>query len=422
MEVAVLAVAVMLAAAGFALVLPKLARGPVQPDFDAYYSAARMLNAHLPLYGAIPDSIMGPGSPPAPHREYVYPPLFAGVLRPLARLPYRTASLLWLVCNVATLGVLVQLTRRLSATARRHSWRTLAALVALPAVYITWFEGQVSLLIAALMLVAVAETTQQRTAASLRSDLLAGAALGLAGAIKVYPVLLIPVFIWHRRWRVVASAIAVGALATGLGAMLSGGTEATMDWVHRVLPAVAERSWPGNQSLSAVVERLGPTKQFMVWTGSSEREVNLRVLLSDRQTATMISRVAQVLLVLISGLAILRRGALASRRALGPDLALATLLMSLVAPVVWEHYYVQLIIPFVLLLESAQHVRMSRYALLISALLIVLQRYWRLLLFVDESGWVLMFGFLGVMAMWVAMLRICADRSLSEADPEPVPA
>lgn len=406
--------AVCLAAVGFALVAPTLARGPVQRDFDAYYSAARMLNAQLSPYGAIPDSIMGDGSPSAPHREYVYPPLLAGVLRPVAALHYRAASLAWLGGNLALLVVLWRLLCRLSVTARRYRWWTLAALATLPAVYISWIEGQVSLLIGALMLWCVVETTAATTDSARRSEFLAGAALGLAGAIKVYPVLLIPVYVWHRRWRVVASAITVGVLATGFGAVIGGGLRPTEEWFRRVLPSVAERAWPGNQSVVAVVERLAPTPAIMVWTGTSERPVRLRPVLSTQSVARSVGRSAQLLILVISALAILRRGALASRRALAADLALAVLVISLVVPVVWDHYYIQLLIPAALLIDAASG-QIARRVLLVAALLILLQRYWRLLLWIDESGWVLAFGFLGVLAMWAAMLPRCAKRAADGA-------
>lgn len=406
--------AVFLAAVGFALVAPKLARGPVQRDFDAYYSAARMLNARLSPYGAIPDSIMGDGSPPAPHREYVYPPLLAGMLRPVAALPYRAASLAWLCGNFALLIVLWRLLCRLSVTARRYRWWTLAVLATLPAVYISWFEGQVSLLIGTLMLWCVAETTAAASNSAVRSELLAGAVLGLAGAIKVYPVLLIPVYVWHRRWRVVASAIAAGVLATAFGAVVGGGFRPTEEWFRRVLPAVAERAWPGNQSVVAVVERFAPTPPIIVWAGTSERAVRLRPVLPTQVVARGVSRSAQFVILVISALAILRRGALASRRALAADLALAVLVMSLVVPVVWDHYYIQLLIPAALLIDAASD-QIARRVLLATALLILLQRYWRLLLWLDESGWVLAFGFLGVLAMWAAMLPRCAKRAADRA-------
>lgn len=406
--------AVFLAAVGFALVAPKLARGPVQRDFDAYYSAARMLNAQLSPYGAIPDSIMGDGSPPAPHREYVYPPLLAGMLRPVAALPYRAASLAWLCGNFALLIVLWRLLCRLSVTARRYRWWTLTVLATLPAVYISWFEGQVSLLIGTLMLWCVAETTAAASNSAVRSELLAGAVLGLAGAIKVYPVLLIPVYVWHRRWRVVASAIAAGVLATAFGAVVGGGFRPTEEWFRRVLPAVAERAWPGNQSVVAVVERFAPTPPIIVWAGTSERAVRLRPVLPTQVVARGISRSAQFVILVISALAILRRGALASRRALAADLALAVLVMSLVVPVVWDHYYIQLLIPAALLIDAASD-QIARRVLLATALLILLQRYWRLLLWLDESGWVLAFGFLGVLAMWAAMLPRCAKRAADRA-------
>jgi hypothetical protein len=403
----VLTVAIVaLAVAGFALALRQLVRLPPQLDFDAYYSAARMANAHLPLYATPPDSIMGPQSPASPHREYVYPALLAGLLRPLAMLPYRWASALWLAANVAFVGWLSLLVGELLPWARRHRWWTLTAIVLLPATYVTWIEGQLSLVIAALILLAAVAATRTDDSTR-RPDMMAGIALGLAGALKVYPVVLIPVFAFHRRWRIVAIAMATGMVATGAGMLLAGGVADTTYWFTHVLRAVAERPWPANQSIAAVMERLAPTAPFEVWTGVASAPVQLRAIVASRDTAIVLARALQLSLLALSTLVVVRRNRVGTSRALLADLALGILLMSLVVPVVWDHYYVQLLLPAALLAGEAAHDAISRHALLAAALLVLLQRFWRQLLHIDHSGLVLMCGMIGVFVLWGATARLC---------------
>lgn len=407
---------VALAIVGIALGLRQLISSPLQRDFDAYYSAARMANAGFSVYAPTVDSLLGPGSPAPPHREYVYPPLLAGLLRPVAALPYRVAATGWLLGNIALLGILLLAVRRVSAVARHHYWWTLALLIALPATYITWIEGQVSLILAVLILLAVPSLAGVAAPAGRPgNDMRAGVALGLAGALKVYPVVLLPIFAWHRRWRVVAAAVITGVLATGIGAGLAGGVGDLRYWFTHILRGVAQRPWPANQSLAACLERLASTAPLSVWTGSAEVMVPLRALLPSREVAVALTLSVQVALLLVSACVLWRRRAHRSDHALRRDVGLAVLLMSVVVPVVWDHYYTQLLLPAALLADDASRDRVSRRALLAAGLLIVLQRFWRQwLLHVDASGLVLMCGLLGVLVLWAATMRLYIRRDADD--------
>ena len=78
---------------------------PEQKDFATYYLAAAMLNAGDsriyetdPLYDIAIEKNVRDFAPP-----YVYPPLFASILRPIANLPYNSAKGVWFTVNVLLL-------------------------------------------------------------------------------------------------------------------------------------------------------------------------------------------------------------------------------------------------------------------------------------------------------------------------------
>jgi hypothetical protein len=79
-------------------------------DARAYYDAATRLNAGQPLYPA--------GIDPSSNRIYLYPPLLAFVLRPLALLPYEAFALIW---ELVVIGAFVALVRHLGVR-RRSTW------------------------------------------------------------------------------------------------------------------------------------------------------------------------------------------------------------------------------------------------------------------------------------------------------------
>jgi len=79
-------------------------------DAHAYYEAASRLNAGLPLYP--------PGIDPNSNHIFLYPPMLAILLRPLALLPYEVFALFW---ELIVIGCLVALVRYLGVR-RRSTW------------------------------------------------------------------------------------------------------------------------------------------------------------------------------------------------------------------------------------------------------------------------------------------------------------
>ncbi len=98
-NLALFAAAVLGAAAGIAVAYMHVVGDPLN-DARAYYDAAARLNAGLPLY---PEGI-----DPSSNRIYLYPPLLATLLRPLALLPYEAFALVWELVVVTTFALLVR--------------------------------------------------------------------------------------------------------------------------------------------------------------------------------------------------------------------------------------------------------------------------------------------------------------------------
>ena len=69
-------------------------------DAHAYYDAANRLNAAAPLYPSDAD--------PSSNRIYLYPPLLAIALRPLALLPYPAFAFVWEAVVIASFALLLQ--------------------------------------------------------------------------------------------------------------------------------------------------------------------------------------------------------------------------------------------------------------------------------------------------------------------------
>jgi hypothetical protein len=98
-ELVLIVLAVFGAAAGVAVAWMHVVGDPLA-DAHAYYEAASRLNAGQPLYP--------PGIDPSSNHIYLYPPLFAVLLRPLALLPYSLFALAWELIVVLAFVVLLR--------------------------------------------------------------------------------------------------------------------------------------------------------------------------------------------------------------------------------------------------------------------------------------------------------------------------
>jgi len=171
-------------------------------DFTVFYAAARQVwltgNPYeIPIRAATP---------------YLYPPLFAQLLTPLAWLSLPVAAFLWAVGNILAVGWLWRLVQPvLPATPDQNLPHAGWWLVLGPVLLGNFLLGQVNLWIAALVTFALlADAQRQRAAAG-------GLALAAAVSVKISPVLLIPYFVGRRAWRL----LAWWAVWMGLGNALS---------------------------------------------------------------------------------------------------------------------------------------------------------------------------------------------------------
>jgi hypothetical protein len=137
-------------------------------DVRAYYDAATRLNAGLPLYEQAATTNQA--------EFYRYPPLFAIAFRPLALLPYETASLIWEAIVVASFAALLWWLRP-----GRHGW-FLVGILAMPILW-SLSIGQAQVPLTLLMAIG------------------APWSIALAANLKVLPALAAIWWIGRRDWR-----------------------------------------------------------------------------------------------------------------------------------------------------------------------------------------------------------------------------
>jgi len=188
------------------------------------------------------------------------------------------------------------------------------------------YQGQLNCLLAAVVAAAWLADRRGR-------PVLAGVAVGLAGALKLYPLFLLVYFVCARRWGALAAAVAGFLAANGLAAVLFG-ADAYRTYLASVLPEVAGGfdAACGNMSLTGFWLRLAGTVPLRDWIGTD------LVRPVGRGFAWAAS-----LAVTLAVAGACRHAA--TREARDRAYALAVVGMLLVSPITWAHYWLLLLVP-----------------------------------------------------------------------------
>ena len=190
-------------------------RGPsgLFNDFYDYWAAAAMLNRGQNPYdiAALHALQRAAGLQTETGTGYSYPVFFAHLLRPLALLPATTAAVVFITISLAALILAVAL---LLGSIPDQRWRIALAGGALaglfPPVIGSLYFGQANLVVLLLLAIAYRE-------------LAPGLTIGLAGAIKLYPVSGFLAVLCRRRWRWLAMGVVLVSLLNLLQLGVSGG-------------------------------------------------------------------------------------------------------------------------------------------------------------------------------------------------------
>ena len=187
------------------------------------------------------------------HPPFVYPPFAAVLFAPLALLPLPVLKVLWTGVNVALLGYIVhRCARSLGVPSGPGLTTGTAGLVALATwldpVRTTLYLGQINIVLLALVVGDVLGRRESRWR---------GVGVGIAAAIKLTPLVIVPylALTGRRRAAGVATAVFAGALALGV---LAAPTESVVYWWRGTFAAadrISAVTATTNHSLSGFVAR-----------------------------------------------------------------------------------------------------------------------------------------------------------------------
>ncbi len=312
-----------------------------QIDFSHYYvSALAMRRGVDPYITDLSPLAKSLGLEVAEMTTGTYPPTFILCFEPLTLLSPVPAYRVWTAMNLLFLAAALYLL--LDGMPGDTDLRL--ALVGLAILYTpitsNFFYAQTQILILLLLTVFMRSLKSGRQA-------LAGAVLGLAGLLKVFPLALIGYLILRRK----SKAIVYTGLSLVLGLLVTlalVGVDRSLHFVH-VVPFLTSPYWFArfdDVAIGAMVSRL---------LGADPADAGLEFA---RRAAVAIAELAIIALTVRATL----------KSAEQPDnsddhvIALWVVAAILLSPIVWVHYLVLLLIPFAVLVRYRLHSGASRRA------------------------------------------------------------
>ena len=145
---------------------------------------------------------------------------------PFSIFPAIVAKRLWIVVNVLFLFSSVELLSRVTSLGRRRIW--LLALLAVFPLRTSFLLGQMHVLVLLLLIAAYYFHRKGRQIAC-------GVCLAIAGALKVYPLLLAGYFLWKKQWRPAFAIFCTTLLLLAVG-YLWFGSDVMNIYVAQILP------------------------------------------------------------------------------------------------------------------------------------------------------------------------------------------
>ncbi len=162
------------------------------------------------------------------HADYVYPPAYALLLAPLSALRYDYSARIFYWVNIAALAMVALMIGR-AFKGRQQSFLgagfVFASLVSFAPIRWTLAFGQADIYVLVLVTGALAlcgSIAAEQKQSESRRAVLAGMLLGIAAAIKVYPVVILVAMLLRRRFQVFISGMLTIAFLVALAVMVSG--------------------------------------------------------------------------------------------------------------------------------------------------------------------------------------------------------
>lgn len=288
---------------------------------------------------------------PSLHLHFTYPPFAALLFWPFTQMSLKVGQLSWLVINLLALVAVIAVSIRACRPQWPHKRILVIALVVLfPALrlspsLLTLDYGQINFVIALLILVDCTGAAVVRSRRVPR-----GVLLGVAAAVKLTPLVFIPLLLLTRQFRAAANAL-VTFLLCSLAAFAIAPRSSRFYWTQKIFESAGTRIYVSDQNLHSALQRL----------------------IAAPPSSTLLDLLT--FLFVIGGLAVATWAYRTSSPMLGILLCATTGLI--ISPVSWAHHYVWIVPVIAWLLLGHDRPRGGQWWALGAAVLFWVAPIWR---------------------------------------------
>ncbi|MFC1656033.1 glycosyltransferase family 87 protein [Patescibacteria group bacterium] len=310
-------------------------------DYYDYHHAAELIrNGESPYDGPKADELAKRDKVHAiKDSHYIYPPPLAIVLVPLSYLHPKNGGMFWHLLSAIMLLLALERLTRYSQT-KRQELLILLSFFFVPTLF-TLYVGQVNTIVLALIVLAMDDSLSKEN-----RDIRVGVWIGLAALIKVSPILLLAVFLFRGKWRVILVSVAVVAVGFAISELIVRGS--TSQFFNDVMPSLwhnqNHHAHPANQSFRGWILRLFTPND---WTNPVR---------NYSETIYMFVGSINAFIVCITMLMLwISRKSDFTRRQAYLEAGLVVSCIVLISPLGWDHTFILLLIPAAALWRIGYH-------------------------------------------------------------------
>ncbi|MEL6818050.1 MAG: glycosyltransferase family 87 protein [Pseudomonadota bacterium] len=309
-------------------------------DYPLWYDFAKRIMDGEPLY----DS-----------GRYLYPPTMVVLLAPFSFLTPALFYTLLIALSVGALYLCLIWSMRLSAGGRPLPWQWVLVpiLMMLPQIFENFDLGQPHIILLAIMLAGFLLLREDKPIA-------AGSLFGLAAALKVFPISILPYLIWRRYWKAAGGMVAALMIILVVLPSPIRGYERNFNELSQWFVAMAgdedgfgqrkQQNWSWkNQSIVAITHRLVRDIDYKKGR-EGEGDAKMNVMSVDYRTANYILLGVIAVIGLMFIAILLPRDRLDQKR-LAEEWGILLCLMTIASPLSRTYYFIWMLFPLFVLVQ-----------------------------------------------------------------------
>jgi hypothetical protein len=381
---------------------------PLTYDLACYYVTAHALNAGLSPYDIKSMDQTAAKLGVANYGEYVYPPFWGTIVRPIASFSINQLKLFWVITNLILLCISVVLLAIILKIPKIYLAIIIPAILMFPPIYDTILGGNVNIillfLISSALFFSVSNDYRYH-------KIFASLFLGVAIGIKVYPVVLLFAYAVYKKGFIFIGTIITTISTFIIGILARGSIDTTLYWVSNVIFSIPSKLISyADVSLFAVSDRLFTARTYATFNGDTAVELSLPSIIEAPFAGKAIGYGLAAIIVMTTCISIIKASHRPTLHSFIIAFNLLLTMLLIITPRVWDHYYVLITVPFLYLAKQYYDQPIWRIGLGTIIICILLQRFTSKFVVTLQSPLVTCFSLFAGIITWMLLLRINANR------------